>query len=55
MLLHGQFTVEKDAEVMHNIRGRDRIRLDMLTEVCVLKMFENGSSPEPNYLGLRQI
>ena len=26
MLSHGQFAVEKDAEVMHNIRGRDHIR-----------------------------
>ena len=25
LLSHGQFTAEKDAEVTHNIRGRDRI------------------------------
>ena len=36
MLSHGQFAVEKDAEVTHNIRGRDRIRPDMYTEVCVV-------------------
>ena len=55
MLSHDQFAVEKDAEVTHNIRGSDRIRPDMSTEVCVLKTFERGSSPEPNYLGLRRI
>ena len=29
MLSHGQFTVEKDAEVTLNIGGRDHIRPDM--------------------------
>ena len=29
MLSHGQFAVEKDAEVTHNIIGYDRIRTDM--------------------------